>query len=238
MRRFFAPVLPFLASAPQHDVLASVALIERTAAHPSDKTLCVVKVKGWNVVTNKERDNYQPGDLAVYMEIDTVIPEALLVGRAEHEILRRQHFRVLPTDIRGQISQGILFKMDILAGKGEFAAGDDVTEVLGVVRYRPPTRSLYDRAVGCAVSMRYICRPSFLLGQVRMLRSSYLVPNFSQQYVWDPVQYRRLYVLMFGVLSVASLVVWQEEFCRLQHCVTGVHDAVAPTGSPANCKAA
>ena len=126
--------------------LASVVLVSAVLDHPDADKLAVAQVKGWNVVTNKERDNYQPGDLAVYMEIDTVIPEALLVGRAEHEILKKKNFIVKTAKIRGQISQGILFKMDILAGKGEFAAGDNVTEVLGVTKH--DTEALFASQAG------------------------------------------------------------------------------------------
>jgi hypothetical protein len=65
------------------------------------------------------------------VEIDSILPE-----RPEFEFLRERRFRVRTIKLRQQISQGICFPLSILP-KGKYNEGDDVTELLGVVKYDP-----------------------------------------------------------------------------------------------------
>ena len=90
----------------------------------------VVKVLGWNVVVKK--DEFKIGDKIVYAEIDSLFPE-----KEEFEFLRDRHFRIRTIRLRGQVSQGICFPMDILP-EGNYEIGDDVTKILGVTKYEPP----------------------------------------------------------------------------------------------------
>ena len=89
----------------------------------------VVKVLGWNVVVKK--DEFKIGDKIVYAEIDSLFPE-----KEEFEFLRDRHFRIRTIRLRGQVSQGICFPMDILP-EGNYEIGDDVTKILGVTKYEP-----------------------------------------------------------------------------------------------------
>eukprot|EP01062_Namystynia_karyoxenos_P035157 TRINITY_DN2578_c0_g1_i1.p1 TRINITY_DN2578_c0_g1~~TRINITY_DN2578_c0_g1_i1.p1 ORF type:complete len:471 (+),score=145.55 TRINITY_DN2578_c0_g1_i1:117-1415(+) len=124
--------------------LASVVTIDAVKDHPMADRLSIITVKGWQVVSNKERDQFRPGDRAVYCEVDSIVPERILVGRAEHEILAKSKFRVKTARIRGCISQGVLFTLDILrhAGMGpeEWGAlpeGANLTAALGLTKYDP-----------------------------------------------------------------------------------------------------
>eukprot|EP01065_Artemidia_motanka_P032313 TRINITY_DN39327_c0_g1_i1.p1 TRINITY_DN39327_c0_g1~~TRINITY_DN39327_c0_g1_i1.p1 ORF type:complete len:450 (+),score=166.44 TRINITY_DN39327_c0_g1_i1:190-1350(+) len=125
--------------------LGSIVTIEEITKHPNADSLALARVKGWQVIINSERDCFKPGDRAVYCEIDSVVPEGILQGRAELEILRSRNFRIKTAKIRDEISQGILFTMDILKcaglGPAEWDAlpeGYDVTEQLGLQKYEPP----------------------------------------------------------------------------------------------------
>lgn len=87
------------------------------------------QIDGWNVVVKK--GEFEPNDLCVYAEIDSVFPAtderfAFLEGR-----------RLKTKKMRGVVSQGIAFPVSIL-GAANFAVGDDVTDLLGVVKYEPP----------------------------------------------------------------------------------------------------
>lgn len=90
----------------------------------------VVKILGWAVVVKK--GEFKVGDKVVYAEIDSLFPE-----KEEFEFLRDRGFRIRTIRLRGQVSQGICFPIDILP-EGEYEIGDDVTEILGVTKYEPP----------------------------------------------------------------------------------------------------
>jgi RNA ligase (TIGR02306 family) len=95
-------------------------------------------ILGWEVVIKK--DEFKVGDLVVYIEIDSILPE-----REEFEFLREKKFRIRTVRMRGQISQGIAFPLSILPGRGkcpplplQIEEGLDVTEALNIQKYEPP----------------------------------------------------------------------------------------------------
>ena len=87
-------------------------------------------VGGWRVIVNKQQFN--PGDEAVFFEIDSLVPEA-----EWSEFLRPRKFKVKSYKLNkfGVVSQGLLMPMDILPPNKKFKVGDDVTKVLGVKYY-------------------------------------------------------------------------------------------------------
>lgn len=109
-------------------------------------------VLGWKVVVKK--GEFQVGDLAVYMEIDSVPPdEPAYRFLWKHADMRPNNFRIKTIKLRGQISQGILFPIsqEYLLGSGGKVTGgfiwgkdryvvesDDVTDLLDVTKYEPP----------------------------------------------------------------------------------------------------
>ena len=88
----------------------------------------VVQVLGWECVTRK--GEFSPGDLVVYCEVDSMMPE-----KPEFEFLRDRKFRIKTIKLRKQISQGIIFPLNILPSSCSIIEGNDVTEVLGVKKY-------------------------------------------------------------------------------------------------------
>ena len=87
-------------------------------------------VLGWQLVVKK--NEFSIGDLCVYCEIDSILPE-----RPEFEFLRERKFRIRTIKLRGQISQGICFPLSILPEKTTIEEGIDVTELLGVEKWEP-----------------------------------------------------------------------------------------------------
>ena len=85
---------------------------------------------GWECVVKK--DEFSKGDLCVYVEIDSVVPE-----RPEFEFLRDRKFRVRTIRLRGQISQGLVLPLSILPEGVAKEEETDVTEVLGITKYDP-----------------------------------------------------------------------------------------------------
>jgi RNA ligase (TIGR02306 family) len=99
-------------------------------------------ILGWKLVVKK--GDFKEGDLCVYCEIDSLMPEI-----PEFEFLRQRKFRIKTIRLKGQISQGIAFPMIILNGKKyasdkrenpiyDIKEGDDVSSLLGIIKYEPP----------------------------------------------------------------------------------------------------
>jgi RNA ligase (TIGR02306 family) len=111
--------------------LASIQRIKSIEPIAGADAIMKATVLGWQLVIKK--DEFQPGDLCVYMEIDSVLPE-----KPEFEFLRNKNFRIRTVRLRGQISQGICFPLSILPAHIQVHEGADVTDVLNISKYEPP----------------------------------------------------------------------------------------------------
>lgn len=102
----------------------------------ADAIECAV-VGGWTVVTKK--GEYNPGDLAVYLEIDAFVPHALAPflskGTAPREYNGVKGERLRSIRLRGQLSQGLLLPIDVTFFRDP---GTDVTEALGIQKWEAP----------------------------------------------------------------------------------------------------
>jgi len=119
--------------------LATVVKINDIQPIPNADAIEVATVKGWKVVVKK--NEYKVGDLAVYYEIDSLLPI-----KPEFEFLRRssykkmfngtEGFRLRTIKLRNQISQGLLTPIpdSILEPK----EGDDLTQILDIIKYEAP----------------------------------------------------------------------------------------------------
>ena len=88
-------------------------------------------VLGWQVVVKK--GEFAPGDLCIYAEIDSVLPD-----QPAFEFLRAKKFRIRTVRLRGQISQGICFPLGLLPEGIAPTEGADVTDALGITKWEPP----------------------------------------------------------------------------------------------------
>ena len=98
-------------------------------------------VDGWKVVVNK--GVHTIGEMIVYFEIDSMLPI-----QEEFEFLRKssykkmsdgtEGFRLKTIRLRGQISQGLVVPTSVLPTGVPIIEGQDVTKILGVVKYDPP----------------------------------------------------------------------------------------------------
>jgi RNA ligase (TIGR02306 family) len=111
--------------------LASIQRIKDLAAIAGADAIEKATVLGWQLVVKK--GEFQVGDLAVYCEIDSLLPD-----RPEFEFLKARGFRIRTIRLRGEISQGICFPLSILPEGTEIAEGSDVTDAIGVTKYEPP----------------------------------------------------------------------------------------------------
>ena len=91
-----------------------------------------VKVDGWQCVTQRS-NNFKPGDLCVYFEIDSVLPHT---NPAFDFLGEKKRLRTIK--LKGQVSQGLVLPLSELGLEGKVQVGDDVTNILGVIKYEPP----------------------------------------------------------------------------------------------------
>lgn len=110
--------------------LASIQRIKEIRPIENADNIEVATVLGWECVVKKS-DNFKVGDLVVYIEIDSIVPE-----KPEFEFLRERKFRVKTIKLKGQISQGLIMPLTILPKK-HYKEGDDVTKILGISKYDP-----------------------------------------------------------------------------------------------------
>lgn len=99
----------------------------------------VVQVLGWEVVTQK--GEYSVGDTVVYVEPDSWIPHEvfphLSKGKEPREYQGVKGEKLRTIRLRGQYSQGLILSMEAIPG-GIYEIGQDVSELLNIVKYEPP----------------------------------------------------------------------------------------------------
>jgi RNA ligase (TIGR02306 family) len=121
--------------------LASIQRIKNISPIPGADAIEKLEILGWELLHMK--NDFQVGDLCVYVEIDSVLPD-----RPEFEFMRPRKFRVKTIKMRGQISQGIPFNINVIKlahpdfDLSTLEEDQDVTELLGITKWDPEQESL------------------------------------------------------------------------------------------------
>lgn len=114
--------------------LASIQSIQSLQPAPGFDRLAIAKILGWQALVKK--DEFKEGDSCIYIEYDSILPE-----RPEFEFLRPRKFRIKTLKMRGTISQGLVLPVSYIQEKYPniiFQEGDDVTELMGIIKYEIP----------------------------------------------------------------------------------------------------
>src|SRR5260370_39472621 len=93
--------------------LASIQLIRSLEVIEGADAIEKATVLGWQLVVKK--GEFQVGDLCVYCEIDSLMPE-----RPKVEFLHPRGLRIKTIRLRGQLSQGMCFPLSILPAASIF----------------------------------------------------------------------------------------------------------------------
>lgn len=138
--------------------LATIQLIKDVKPHPNADSLEIAKVLGYTVVVKK--GEFKPGDRCLYVMVDSILPEY-----EEFKFLEKVKYRIKPVKLRGVISQGICFPLDIakkymskyyfdnrfggmwdgnVLTDNYFYVGADLTEILGIAKYEKPVPECRD----------------------------------------------------------------------------------------------
>jgi RNA ligase (TIGR02306 family) len=118
------------------DVVVEVARIDVVVDHPNADRLSIVTTLGWSCITSRGR--FKPGDMCIYLPIDSVMPPTLLARIFGPDAkVYPIGGRIKTIKLRGCISQGLVLApeevTDLLPPK--YKQGDDVTEELGITKY-------------------------------------------------------------------------------------------------------
>jgi RNA ligase (TIGR02306 family) len=129
--------------------LASIRRIADIQPIEGADAIVVATIDGWKVVVKK--DEFNVGDLALYIEIDSWVPHDLAPflskGHEPREYNGVKGERLRTVKLRGQVSQGLLLpftaSMAIKIGAGPGAKFEDyaeldLTEYLGVQKWEAP----------------------------------------------------------------------------------------------------
>jgi RNA ligase (TIGR02306 family) len=121
--------------------LATIRKIDALRPIPDADAIECAVVGGWTAVVKK--GEFQAGDVAIYCEIDSWIPHTLAPflskGKEPRVFDGIAGERLRTMKLRGQLSQGLLLNLDaVIPQTNSFVEGDDVSELLGIVKYEAP----------------------------------------------------------------------------------------------------
>jgi RNA ligase (TIGR02306 family) len=131
--------------------LATIQQIKSLSDIPGADNIEVAQILGWKCVV--KRGEFTVGSQCVYVEVDSILPD----DPEKYEFLRSRGFRIKTIKLKGQVSQGICFPLNILIDKRyqfvngnwrqlhdivtntiiELHEGSDVTEILNITKYEP-----------------------------------------------------------------------------------------------------
>src|ERR1044072_7944769 len=118
--------------------LASIQRIKHLRQIEGADNIECATILGWECVVKK--GEFKQGDLCVFFEIDSVLPDEKLF-----EFMRPRGFRVKTVRLRGQISQGLALPIACFSLQSD-QEGDDLTAFLGIKKYEPPVTMHMDAA--------------------------------------------------------------------------------------------
>ena len=145
--------------------LASIRVISNLSPIEGADKIETATIDGWKVVVAKDV-GHKVGDKVIYCEIDSFLPirdEFEFLRKSSYKKMGSEEgFRLKTIKLRGQVSQGLILPLSVLKstdivkvttvktewgnqyelfaedGEPMVEVGDDVTEVLGIVKYEPP----------------------------------------------------------------------------------------------------
>lgn len=113
------------------EFIVEVVRIPELTPHPNADTLDIAQINGYPVIV--KRGNFKPGDLAVYVPIDSLVNTTYPEFSFLHKDGKERH-RVRAARLRGIFSMGLL-----VPARAGMVEGDRVHEALDVQKYIPPS---------------------------------------------------------------------------------------------------
>jgi len=121
--------------------LASIQRIREIRPIEGADAIELAIINSWQVVVAKNV-GHKLDDFVVYCEIDSFLPireEFEFLRKSSHKKMGDQEgFRLKTIKLRGEVSQGLVVPIHVLPLLEMVHEGQDVTEMLGIVKYEPP----------------------------------------------------------------------------------------------------
>lgn len=111
--------------------LASIQKIEKLDDIEGADRIELATILGWRVIVKK--GEFNEGDLAIFIEPDSILPEHPIFG-----FMEKYKYRVKTIKIRGVYSQGLALPITDLSKLFIIEPGVDITELIGITKYSPP----------------------------------------------------------------------------------------------------
>jgi len=122
--------------------MATVQRVAEVKSIEGADLICAYKINGWWVVDQVGK--YQVGDLTIYCEIDSWIPNTiapfLSKGKEPREYFGVKGERLRTIRLKGQLSQGLLLPYAIPAFE-EWKESDDISELLDIQKWEAPVNA-------------------------------------------------------------------------------------------------
>lgn len=121
--------------------MATVQQIAEILPHENADLLEIASIKGWRSIVQKGQ--FRKGDKIIFVEIDAHIPVDLAPFLSKSQSVKKFNgsagFVLKTAKLRGIVSQGLVFPLNILRGKNIMqTVGTDVSSVLGIQKYEAP----------------------------------------------------------------------------------------------------
>ena len=131
--------------------LATIQRIAEIKDIPDADFIQAYCVGGWWLVGKK--GEFAVDSLVVYLEIDSFVPTELAPflskGKEPREYMGIRGERLKTVRLKKQISQGLILPLpEVLPGLFEFTEGEDLTEVLGIIKWEAPEEFIPANAKG------------------------------------------------------------------------------------------
>ena len=133
----------------------NVVRIDELHPHPSADTLSIVYIGGYQCVV--KTDNYKVGDLALYIQPDTIVPvhpafAFLWADVPPQDTIPERRRRITVRRFRKEWSEGLLMPLSdfgtympisnfTLVNGLPICEGDDIADILGFTHYEEPDQS-------------------------------------------------------------------------------------------------
>lgn len=156
--------------------LASIRAIKEINPIVGADNIEKITIDGWDCVAKKGQ--FKSEELCIYFEIDSFLPIKpefeFLRNTSYHKMNDQEGFRLKTIKFRGVLSQGLALPISILKENFEYNIGDDVTDILEVIKYEPPI-------------------PAELQGIAKGLFPSFICKTDQEriQNIWENIQFNR-----------------------------------------------